>query len=123
MDSVNAIAPSSASRYQGVPRNGSQRDEPVAGSAQQQPTPSATTVTLSRRAQELASRQADDDARAATETQQATDAAEAAQEARRTQAMQAAEQAAQQADASSPRAQADAQLRRAYAGAEGSYAR
>ena len=78
MDSVTALAPSAAARYQGTARS---PDDPARG--------------------------------------QAASAAEAAQEARRTQTAQVAERA----DADSTRAQADAQLRRAYANPEGAGAR
>ncbi|MFY3383364.1 hypothetical protein [Paracidovorax sp. MALMAid1276] len=139
MDSVNPLSASTTPRYPATPRNTAPGDDTAtrgvapangaAAPAPQQPG-AATTVTLSRRAQELAARQAADEAREASETSQAqqgrevAEVAEAAQQTRRTQAADAADQAAQQAaDASSPRAQADAQLRRAYAGAEGSYAR
>ncbi len=127
MDSVTSLASSATNRYQGVTRTpasgdeNTQRTAAVAGNAAQ--PPQATTVTLSRRAQELAARQSADDARSASETQQSASAADAAQEARRTQAAQATEQAAQQSDASGVRAQSDSQLRRAYSDSEGSVAR
>ena len=122
MDSVSSLAPSATNRYQGVGRSddSAPRERPAAANA---PQPAAsTTVTLSRRAQELAARESEDDTRAA-EAQQAASAADAAQEARRLQQAQSDEQATQQADASSPRAQAEAQMRRAYADNEGSVAR
>ena len=124
MDSVTALAPSVAARYQGTARSldDPARGQAAAANAQQPPTP-ATTVTLSRRAQELAARErqdeTQDDARAAAQAQQSASAAEAAQEARRTQTAQVAERA----DADSTRAQAYAQLRRAYANPEGAGAR
>lgn len=123
MDSVSSLAPSATNRYQGVGRSddSAPRERPAAANA---PQPAAsTTVTLSRRAQELAARDSEDDTRAAAEAQQAASAADAAQEARRLQQAQSDEQATQQADASSPRAQAEAQMRRAYADNEGSVAR
>ncbi|HRL98999.1 MAG TPA: GAF domain-containing protein, partial [Acidovorax sp.] len=57
MDSVTALAPSAAARYQGTARSPDDpaRGQAAAANAQQPPTP-ATTVTLSRRAQELAAR-------------------------------------------------------------------
>ena len=58
MDSVTALAPSAAARYQGTARSSDDpaRGQAAAANAQQPPTP-ATTVTLSRRAQELAARE------------------------------------------------------------------
>lgn len=130
MDSVTSLASSATNRYQGVTRTpasgdeNTQRTAAVAGNAAQPPQANTvTTVTLSRRAQDLAARQSTDDARSAAATEQSTTAADAAQEARRTQTAQATEQTAQQSDANGARAQADSQLRRAYADTQGSVAR
>jgi len=120
MDSVTTLAPSAAVRYQGAARNADDPAHERAAAANAQPQqPQSTTVTLSRRAQELAAREAQDDARAAAEAQQSASAADAAQEARRTQTAQA-DQTAQAAQANE---RADIQLRRAYADPDGAAAR
>lgn len=117
MDPITTLSPFAATRYQGAVRppaaDEAARTPAATGSAPQQPpqpVPSAA-VTFSRRAQELAAQEADDDAQA----QRATVAVDATQEAQRTQAAQTAARL----QSGGARAEADAQLRRAYSEPQG----
>jgi hypothetical protein len=127
MNSVSVFATSSPTVYPSVARSShasdGSRPREAAGGSEADPSSPASRVTLSRRAQELAAREASEQTRTEAEMQRMDSASDAAQEARRVRMSQADDVAAQHSDAASPRAQAVAQLRRAYAEPQGSVAR